>query len=356
MPRSAGRQCILPLMRAGCGQANRRSPATIGLFPIARPIFRPMPNAATHPRRAPSARWPLRSLLGLAATLALFFYACTPSVPREMCAWHLALARQQSESNPPLALAHVNGALLWSPADPQALFLRAILHEGQGDDEQALAAIAQALQVKELGAWWRQNLLALRIEILQRSGKHAAAIKDAHQMVAIGPVASDLPQQIQFNRAVLYNQRAYTIARAAAEQQATPAQMALARDDMQRSFALLSLERKRYTRLARELPLGYWRNEISYLDTLGYVELFAGDHRAALRDLNRALQMSHTYEELARRQTLDPQELSADLRKLRAVLLHHRGEALLALGNRLEGSLCMKLAQQEGYSRAQGNW
>ena len=98
-----------------------------------------------------------------------------------------------------------------------------------------------------------------------------------------------------------------------------------------------------------------------YLDTTGYLEMSAGNLPVALRDTTRALQLCESLELMVSRiaQKLSPdsrKELQRSLQMMRAVVLHHRGEVLLAMGNKQEGELSIQGAQRQGYIHGKGNW
>jgi tetratricopeptide (TPR) repeat protein len=312
-----------------------------------------MPQSPARSEATPSRGFPLRGLLGLVATAALLFYIFTPAPG----SWRLALAQREAGRNPQRALQHLDEVLRRNPDHADAHELRVRLLMQQKDDTRALAAIRDALNVPNLSADAKQKLLMHRIEILQRLGRHQAALNDADQWIALGPVD---PASTGITESSLHNGRAYYIARAAADKQATPRQLATAMQDMQQAFAGLARLRQQAAREDANLSLGYWEREAQYLDTLGYLELAAGNLPAALRNLNRAIQLcDHIDQMLTRTTGVSAMELEGQrqsLRLMRAVLMHHRGEVLLALGNTAEGQRDIKLARLQGYSREEGNW
>jgi tetratricopeptide (TPR) repeat protein len=316
-----------------------------------------MPQPVSHQSRPSLTGFSLRAALGLIATVTLLAYLFTPDVS----AWKLALA-QRDQASPATALKHIDEALAWNPRNVAALQLRINLYERLNDTPAAIQAASDALQLDSLQPHEQQYFLQLRSDLYQRIGKHTEAIRDANQSLKLGEqhaTGSDADRLVEMMQS--RNFRAYVVARAAAEGEANRAQVEDALGDMRLAFAGLERLQRAHAQSAAPQQIELRQREASFLDTLAYLEMSAGNLRAALRDLNRVVQLCETIEREILR---DATKLAADgrgealreLRTMRAVVYHHRGEVLLAMGHKLDGELNILIAKRQGYSREQGKW
>jgi tetratricopeptide (TPR) repeat protein len=316
-----------------------------------------MPPAPTRQSPPPKTSYLLRTLLGLVSLLILLLYVFTPNES----AWKLAQA-QRASSHPAEALEYVDEVLARNPKNVEAIQQQIELLGRLGKTEAAIRAANGALVITPLPPQVRLAFLQQRADLLQRIGQHRAAMRDAQEVLDIS--RSSAPTKDRDELLALMpprNFHAYVIARAAAAGQASRDEVAAAQRDMQQVFAGLELMRRQHEP-ANELQQSTIREaEVRFLDTAAYLELAAGNLPAALRDLNRALLLCELLEAMLARNArqLSPeshQQFQRSLQTLRAVALHHRGEVLLALGNKRGGELSIEVAQRQGYSRANGTW
>lgn len=317
-------------------------------------------------------------MLGPVAILLLLAYTLRPDANE----WKLAKARL-AKTKPEFALQLVDEVLKSDPRNLQAHDLRVALLINSDRTQEAIETIGQLLKDSETPQPQRQRSLEVRAELLQRVGKHREAISDAAAALKIAEssaTGSESDQLLALMRP--RNNYAYVIARAAAAQAADRQQVADAQRNMQQVFAGLEVARRenrlpeseppwwwkllfgsptRNEPLDRLAQIQFWQIEAGFLDTAAYVELAAGNAPAALRDFNRVLQLCATLELQLREHaaTLTAEQrgqLQSALKQAQIVARHHRGETLIALGNRVEGERDMQLAVRQGYSRENGDW
>lgn len=298
-----------------------------------------------------------RIALGLLLTLGLF----VPLFRTSGVEWQLAQA-ERYRSDPAKSLTYVDAAVAKDPENISARQMRIVLLNRLGKIDDAIVATSEALAISATSPDARIGLLLQRARLRQQLGQHVAAIRDANEALSIGErlVLPDDGSK-QETLAQLRNERAYLIARAAIAGKMNRQLVANAQRDMQQVFVALQQNRKRATERDELQTLHTWLDEAQYLDTSAYLSLAAGDSRAALRDFNRALQLLDAIELMIEREATQlPRDefdkLRAALPSTRAVVLHHRGETLLAMGDEQQAAISIAVAKRLGYNRATGNW
>lgn len=215
------------------------------------------------------------------------------------------------------ALADFDRAILLKNDMGISYLLRAKAQVGAGRLEAALADLDRARELNYDTLEVSQN----RGIVLLRMGRHREAIDES---------TSGLARVSEFDQHVLLNSRAYARAIAGIEL----------------DEALKDIER----------AIAYGGEEAAYLDTRGYILHLLGQNDKALADLYRAVEMTVEWNESLlekarrRRSDLEYRVLAKELDEYLAVLLHHRGLALMAVNRQVEGKDDLRRAVQLGYN------
>lgn len=298
-------------------------------------------------------------ILLVAAPMASILY----DIPGEIGRWKLAVAREQyRRGQRDVAIESVDEALRWAPREEEVILQRLDWLDAQGNLQGALQVADAALKAHSDNVAAQMKLLQRRLSFLQRLGRHAEAIRDANQLVELGPEQPAGPHPDRLDRASLLNARAYTIARAAAAGEASQEQVINAIADMQTVLQAMGTQRDSDSWDDLSFRLAYWEKELMYLDTLAYLQLAAGAPRTALRNFNRCVQMCEFLLPLWESysgdgiDTLTTTRIRRGLLVHLAVILHHRGETFRALGNEEAARRDIETAKRLGYNRADDIW
>ena len=262
----------------------------------------PQPTSRTRgelPRPAPWFPW--RSIL-IVSGLMLGVYAVVET-PHEIGCWHMAAANEfwiegeiaaihgdavRAAANREQAFARMATAMEWHPDDVNWLYTRAMWNSQVGKHEAALADCERV--IGQLGE--RDRLLAFRMEIYQKLGRHAEAVKDANQLDALSQTSGNPPRGDALNT-VAYAKAVGKIDLPKALQQADESvRRALEeieqnkRDDKAHATALAVGEYLGVDQRKRDYA-AEWGLYLKQ-DTRGFVNYQLGNYKAALADLDAA--------------------------------------------------------------------
>jgi len=328
-----------------------------------RPANRPANRDAA--RRGANGKAPKLSRTLVSAALFVFvgFYLLS-GLPGEILRWKMAMARDQyNHENVEQAFETAESAQAWDPDNLNIAWTRLAWRQHQGDLEAALDELDALLDAAEGNRAVEIRILKQRASLLQQMRRHEDAIDDASRCVEYEEAFDRGHTDKRYNLNA-YNMRGYTVARAAAAGRATAEQIRVSlvqmRDVLQIwDFHRLALGGESDDPLRR---LEYQETELMYLDTFAYLRLAAGDKQRALRDFNRCIPMCDQLFATAVGYSQDSgyfrpmANLAAQLQQHKAVMLHHRGEAYFALGNRAAASDDFQAAKALGYDPAAGVW
>ncbi len=229
------------------------------------------------------------------------------------------------------ALEHVDRALTWTPNRQGYYLFRARLR-AENDDLQG--AVADYTRVIEHAPQFARAYLG-RMLIYQRLGRYDLAVADAEQALAHWPRDDD-PEP--------WNTLAYA--------------RALANQNLQQG--LKEVERALQMIQGHNSPDPMQLS--AYLDTRAFLLYRLGRHEEALADMQRALQLFRPWREsfrraIQKRKNLPQQARRTLLQELDhhlAVMVHHRGLILQALGRTDEAKADLERAARLGYDPRKG--
>ena len=267
------------------------------------------------------------------------------SLPVELSRWYEAAADEADlDGDDATAVQYVSQALRWCPTDPRLRIRRAELRLKIRDFPGSLADCNQALEVARGGD--SVQALVQRMLTYQRMGRHADALNDTDRIVQLASQAPNRQFQLGDGAVLSYpvalNYRAY--ARALANQDPEKGL-----DDIKQAFDLRGSD-----------------DDFAFLDTRGYLYYLAGDIKAALRDMERAVRLAESA--LADFRGLQTEQLARgiDIKLLRrqtelfeqnlAVLYHHRGLVYQKLGRGQDAAQDLARADELGYDPENGVW
>lgn len=260
-------------------------------------------------------------------------------------------------------------------------------HFASADNALVDGRYEDAISDANVGLKWDPNyhdLIELRARARIENADFAAALEDYDELLAIAAkdeVVNESDMRALSARAgVLQQMRRFEEAGEAMDQVvAFRADEYHQRDDSESKQAYAwSLNNRAYMQAQAQRKLdealhdiqlaieSYPRKEHAMLDTLGYVQLLAGQPEQALETLNEALTLAatdRTYQtnQLKRmmQQVVDQRPLERQLERIDenySILLHHRGEAYLANGNEELGNADIEEARRLGYNPEKGIW
>ncbi|MEW4454552.1 tetratricopeptide repeat protein [Bremerella sp. JC817] len=295
----------------------------------------PTPPVAPAPPR--ERRVPIASMLLIAVLLFTFYGVFSFFTSDSAAQWKWAevveaLENDQNDQAKQLA----NEALELDPEDPQLRLNAAEMYFRLDDETEARKQIEEAIALgKE-----KPQVLHQAAFILSRMGQHDGALFLADKVVDL----AETKKTIHLHQAL--NQRAYTIAMAAGDDEATPEQIEQGMKDITRAIDM-------------------YGHEATYIDTMGYLKVFAGDPEGGLHDLDTAIEF---YESRRTKmlQDLPPEQienmpknvasLDKQLKQVLSVLYSHRATAYEKLEEPEKAQEDRDRADAYGLDRKRGFW
>lgn len=300
--------------------------------PEPRPVQLPGNSQASQPGRPP-----LIPVLIAVVLLSVVYVGYSFFNPKSIAQWKWAAAVDALENdNLDEAKKLATEAIEWDPENAELRLHIAEMHYRQDETTEA------RIQIEEAIAMGKNDPLVITQAgfLLSRMGQHDGAMMLADRLVDI----AEKEKTIHLHEAL--NRRAYSIAMAAADEAATKEQIAKGMKDI-------------------DLAIEYYGDDASYVDTRGYLKVFAGDLEGAVKDLDAAIK----YYEEARTDVLaqlTPEEIETmpsgvafidnQLKQILAVLYSHRATAHQKLGNEDEAKQDTDLANSYGLDRKRGIW
>ncbi|MBI1247124.1 tetratricopeptide repeat protein [bacterium] len=227
-------------------------------------------------------------------------------------------------------------AIKLTPDDPQLRLNEAEMYFRLDEETEARKQIEEAIRLgKE-----NPDILRQASFLLSRMGQHDGSLFLADKIVDL----AEKRQTVHMHSAL--NQRAYAIAMAAAEDQAKPEQIDQGMKDIERAIEI-------------------YGEEAGYVDTRGYLKVFAGDLDGAVKDLDAAItslenQRSEMIAKLTPQQVANPSEsftfVDNQLKQVLAVLYAHRAAAYEKLGKPDQAKEDQERAENYGLDRKRGVW
>ena len=289
-------------------------------------------------------------------------------IPGEIGRWKMAGAQklhyQQQDER---ALAVAADAQRWDPDNSLLIETRVAWLRQQGDLSAAIDVLDNALDYAQTNKELQFRLLFTRADVLQAMNRHGEAIDSANEACELIKAARNPSEKGKNYNPQAINHRAYVIARARAAGFGSDQQLGEAREDMQEliRFWDVNLDAFKSHAASSEAMMNFRVTEVSYLDTHAYVVLQAGgEHqaRAALLDFNRCIEMCDHLMALAASQSTElgqsatMRQFMFQLQENKAVIIAHRAEANLALGNKIAAKLDAITAKELGYNKQTGTW
>ncbi|MBA2116616.1 tetratricopeptide repeat protein [Bremerella alba] len=298
----------------------------------AHPAPAPSPSQVPPPRRPP-----LALVLVVVLLLSAIYVGYSFFNPQSMAQWKWAAAVDALEKdNIDEAKQLANEAVELDPENAELRLHIAEMHYRQEETTEARIQIEEAIALGKNDP----RVVTQAGFLLSRMGQHDGALFLADRLVDI----AEQEKTIHLHEAL--NRRAYSIAMAAADEAATPEQIAQGMKDI-------------------ELAIEYYGDDASYIDTRGYLKVFQGDLEGSVTDLDAAI----SYYEKARTKMLadlSPEQvenmpsgisfMDKQLKQILAVLYSHRATAHQKLGNDEKAKQDTDLAESYGVDRLRGIW
>jgi len=295
----------------------------------------PAPPAESGP--PPKSSPPALGIILAVFVLCLIFLGYTFFNPRSIAQTKWASAVDAMENDrPELAKKLSEEALEWDPENAELRLHIAEMHYRLDETTEARIQIEEALA---LGKDDPQVLLQAGF-LLSRMGQHDGALMLADRVVGI----AENEKTIHLHKAL--NHRAYAIAMAAADEAATDEKIDQGLKDI-------------------DLAIEYYGDDASYVDTRGYLKVFAGDLPGAVNDLDAAIAFyENTRSDLLAELTPEQIEnmpssasfMDNQLKQILAVLYSHRALAHEKLDNQEQAQKDRELAESYGLDRKRGIW
>ncbi|QDU74244.1 Tetratricopeptide repeat protein [Bremerella volcania] len=296
------------------------------------PAPSPSPSQVPPPRRPPLV--PVLIAVGL---LSAIYVGYSFFNPKSMAQWKWAAAVDALEKdNLDEAKKLAEQATAWDPKNAELRLHIAEMHYREDETTEARIQIEEAIALGKNDP----QVITQAGFLLSRMGQHDGALMLADRLVDI----AEKEKTIHMHQAL--NQRAYAIAMAAADEAATPEQIAKGKKDI-------------------DLAIEYYGDDASYVDTRGYLKVFDGDLEGAVKDFDAAIEFYETTRTdlLAE---LTPEQIDNmpsgvtfvdnQLKQILAVLYSHRAIAHEKLGNEEEAKQDNDLAESYGLDRKRGIW
>lgn len=285
----------------------------------------------------PPGRPPFVGVMLAVFVLSVVYVGYSFFNPQSMAQWKWASAVDAMEKDDfEQAKQLADEALAWDPKNAELRLHIAEMYYRRDETTEARKQIEEAIALgkNDPAVITRAGFL------LSRMGQHDGALLLSDRLVDI----AEKEKTIHLHQAL--NQRAYAIAMAAGDEAATPEQIAQGMKDI-------------------DLAIEYYGDDASYVDTRGYLKVFAGDLKGAVQDLDSAIKFYENgrSELLAK---LSPEEVENmpsgvvfvddQLKEVLSVLYSHRALAHEKLGNEKEAKQDHDLAETYGLDRKRGIW
>ncbi|MEW4566200.1 tetratricopeptide repeat protein [Bremerella sp. JC770] len=303
-------------------------------------------STESHPRPAPSARPsatpstgrpPLVPVLIAVAILSAVYVGYILFNPQSMAQWKWAAAVDALEKDDiEQAKKLAAEAIEWDPENAELRLHIAEMHYRQDEATDARIQLEEAIALGKNDP----RIVTQAGFLLSRMGQHDGALMLSDRLVDI----AENEKTIHLHEAL--NRRAYSIAMAAADEAATKEQIDQGMKDI-------------------DLAIEYYGDDASYVDTRGYLKVFQGDLKGAVKDLDAAIKFyEDTRTGLLAELTPEQVEnmpsgvtfVDNQLKQVLAVLYSHRATAYEKLGNEEEAQKDTELAQTYGLDRQRGIW
>lgn len=294
----------------------------------------PSPSPSQVP---PPGRPPFVGVLIAVVVLSVIYVGYSFFNPQSIAQWKWAAAVDAMEKDDfDQAKKLSEEALAWDPENAELRLHIAEMHYRQDETTEARKQIEEAIALGKNDP----AVITQAGFLLSRMGQHDGAMLLTDRLVGI----AEKEKTIHLHQAL--NQRAYSIAMAAADEAATPEQIAQGMKDV-------------------DLAIEYYGDDASYVDTRGYLKVFAGDLKGAVKDLDAAIKFyENARSELLAK--LKPEEvenmpsgvafIDNQLKQVLSVLYSHRALAHEKLGNEKEAKQDAELAEAYGLDRKRGIW
>lgn len=290
-------------------------------------------------------RWRLliSSVVLLAILLWLAFYG-----PCEVARWYLAAAKNAAaDMQYEQVVDAATRGLKWDEEFHELIEERASAHlqldelEASLQDFDRLIALG-AVDDEMTEADMRH--LAGRTQVLQRLDRYQDAVEDWSKLVELRQERFRLRDDSESRRdySMALNNRAYT--------------KALGRIDIKGALTDIQLS----------IEVGMRQHDPMLIDTLGYLLLLDGQNEKATHELENAVAISRVQDDTQRRlvearmrQVKDKRPYEEILKVMDeqfSVILHHRGEAYEASGEKEKAEVDIAEAKRLGYNPAKGIW
>ena len=242
------------------------------------------------------------------------------------------------------AKQYAQEALEIAPEDPQLRMYAGELYYRLDEPDEARQQIDQAIALDEESAY----VLTTASFLLARLGDHEKSLELSDKVVELAESQRSIhPHQAG-------NHRAYAIALAADDGEASEQRIEQGLSDIEAALAVFG---------NNHAPMG--RQVASYIDTRGYLKLFAGEPKQALEDLNMAIAiyekdhdklLSALSPEETKNKPLHVLAYEDELKEVLAVLYWHRSQVLEELKLPEEAENDRLMAEKFGLSRTKGIW
>ena len=271
----------------------------------------------------------------------------------EISRWHFAAARNAIEdARYEDAITSVEKGLKWNPESMGLVRIRAMANLELENFEACLEDYDLLIEHAEQDGETNESDMAPRMAkaaVLQKIDRYPEVIELCDEVVEFRREQYQLrnDSESQYEYATSLNNRAYFEAQA----------WVIDKDSVDIRESLGDI------RLAVKLRI---KEDPILIDTLGYLLLLNGDAEEALTELNKAVELTRNENAIRRKRIVREMQRVVDQRPYQellesvdenlAVILHHRGEALIATGSEEEGKADIEEAVGLGYDREAGVW
>ena len=272
---------------------------------------------------------------------------------QEISRWHYASAKNAIEDHRyDDAIEAANNGLRWNPEYVELIAMRAAARMEKQDFEACLSDYDRMMELAAADEIVNERDIApkaAKAGVLQRMDRFADAIAILNEIVDYRRDEYQQRDDVESTRAyaMSLNNRAYIEAQA----------HTVGVDNIDVARALSDIETALTMRDA---------NDPVMLDTLGYLQLLNGRNEEALATMIRAVELTalenRRYRDdlmKAMQQVVDQRPIQAALKQLDeqySIILHHRGEAYLAMDEEDKGQKDIEEAKRLGYNQEEGIW
>ncbi|PQO46036.1 tetratricopeptide repeat protein [Blastopirellula marina] len=305
----------------------------------------PTQTASQTSPRPKRGRWPIGRWLLTSVILLAVYVGITMLSNTSRAQWKWAEALQALDAGEiEQAKQYAQEALEIAPEDPLLRLYAGELYYRLDEPEKAHQQIDQAIALDENNAY----VLTTGSFLLARLGDHEKSLALSDKLVELAQSKRAIhPHQAE-------NHRAYAIALAADDGEASQQRIQQGLTDIEAALAVFE---------NNHAPIG--KQVASYIDTRGYLKLFAGEPEEALADLNTAIAIyEKDYDQLLSK--LSPEQIENkplhvlayedELRDVLAVLYWHRSQVYEKLNLPEEAEHDWLMAKKFGLSRTKGIW